>query len=96
MNEHARASELLVWMVNGRIEPADRRWLSEHLEGCAACRGELAVERRVRDAVAREPTVEFAPQASFNRLWKRIEGERDLATPDAPAPARCVDSRHIE
>ena len=87
MNDHARASELLVWMVNGRIEPADSRWLSEHLEGCAACRRELTVERRVRDAVAREPTVEFAPQASFNRLWERIEGERDMASPDAPATA---------
>ena len=84
MNDHARASELLVWMVNGRIEPADSRWLSEHLDGCASCRRELGVERRVRDAVAREPTVEFAPQASFNRLWERIEGERDMAAPDAP------------
>ena len=85
MNDHARASELLVWMVNGRIEPTDSRWLSEHLDGCASCRRELDVERRVRDAVAREPTVEFAPQASFNRLWERIEGERDLAVPDSPA-----------
>jgi len=84
MNDHARASELLVWMVNGRIEPGDSRWLNEHLEGCAACRRELSTERRVRDAVAREPTVEFAPQASFNRLWERIEGERDMAAPDSP------------
>lgn len=85
MNDHARASELLVWMANGRIEPADSRWLSQHLEACAACRGELAVEQRVRDAITREPTVEFAPQASFNRLWERIEGERDMAIPDPPA-----------
>jgi hypothetical protein len=87
MTDHARASELLVWMVNGRIEPTDSRWLSEHLEGCASCRRELDVERRVRDAVAREPTVEFAPQASFNRLWERIEGERDMTVPGSPAAA---------
>ncbi len=80
MNEHARASELMVWMVNGRIEAADARWLNEHLERCAACRDELKAEQRVRDAIAREPTVEFAPQASFNRLWERIESGRD-ATP---------------
>ena len=85
MNDHARASELLVWMINGRIEPADSRWLSEHLDGCASCRRELSVERRVRDAVAREPTVEFAPQASFNRLWERIEGGRDMVAPETPA-----------
>src|SRR5580765_8780091 len=76
MNEHARASELMAWKVNGRIENADVRWLDEHLERCAACRAELKVEQRVRDAIAREPTVEFAPQASFNRLWERIEAEQ--------------------
>jgi hypothetical protein len=75
MNDHARASELLPWMVNGRIESAEARWLSEHLEHCNACRGELEAQRRVRDAITREPIVEFAPQASFNRLWKRIEAE---------------------
>ena len=32
MNEHARASELMVWKVNGRIESVDARWLDEHLE----------------------------------------------------------------
>ncbi len=75
MNEHARASELLPWMVNGRIEATEARWLASHLEHCEACRSELAAQRRIRDALTREPTVEFAPQASFNRLWKRIEAE---------------------
>ena len=85
MNEHARASELLVWMVNGRIESTDAKWLNEHLEGCAACRGELVAERRVRDAIAREPTVEFAPQASFNRLWERIGSEHGELPSRPPA-----------
>ena len=75
MNEHTRASELLPWMVNGRIEAADAKWLNDHLEACETCRSELAAQRRIRDALTREPTVEFAPQASFNRLWKRIEAE---------------------
>jgi hypothetical protein len=76
MNEHARASELLAWKVNGRIDHADAQWLDDHLARCAPCRAELKAEQRVRDAIAREPTVEFAPQASFNRLWERIESER--------------------
>ena len=87
MNEHERASALLTWMVNGRIESADARWLNEHLENCGACRSELAAQRRIRDALTREPTVEFAPQASFNRLWKRIEAEASDAAPHAPAAA---------
>jgi anti-sigma factor RsiW len=84
MNEHARASELLPWMVNGRIEATEARWLASHLEACEACRSELAAQRRVRDALTREPTVEFAPQASFNRLWKQIEAESGDMTPRTP------------
>jgi hypothetical protein len=95
MNEHARASELLPWMVNGRIEASDARWLSQHLELCGACRNELAAQRRIRDALTREPTVEFAPQASFNRLWKRIEDEAagDLSPrePNSVAAARSAE-----
>jgi hypothetical protein len=74
-NEHTRAQELLPWMVNGRIEGRDAAWLDGHLAQCADCRDELAAQQRLRDAIAREPTVEFAPQAGFNRLWKRIEAE---------------------
>lgn len=75
MNEHVRASELLPWMVNGRIEATEARWLNDHLEQCDSCRNDLAAQRRIRDALTRETTVEFAPQASFNQLWKRIEAE---------------------
>ena len=105
MNEHAHAHELLPWMVNGRIEGRDAEWLDAHLSQCAACRDELAAQQRVRDAIAREPTVEFAPQAAFNRLWKRIEAHthgsqaagataadnlRSEAGPALPARARAL------
>ena len=65
-------------------------------------------ERRVRDAIAREPTVEFAPQASFNRLWERIESAHGelpsrppaevvtpRAAPDAAPPARSGRRRWV-
>jgi anti-sigma factor RsiW len=90
MNEHVRASELLPWMVNGRIEATEARWLAGHLEHCEACRTELAAQRRIREALTREPTVEFAPQASFNRLWKRIEAEAGDVRPRAPRPASAL------
>jgi hypothetical protein len=88
MNDHARASELLPWMVNGRIESADARWLNGHLEHCSACRDEFEAQRRIRDAITREPTVEFAPQASFNRLWKQIEAEGADIAPRVATVAR--------
>lgn len=95
MKEHARAHELLPWLVNGRIESRDAAWLDAHLAGCAACRAELTAQQRVRDAIAREPTVEFAPQAAFNRLWKRIEADArghdsSLERPARPARARAA------
>jgi hypothetical protein len=102
MNEHARASELLPWMVNGRIEASEARWLTDHLERCETCRSELVAQRRIRGALTREPTVEFAPQASFNRLWRRIEAEAAGMTPRVPhaeaepvsAPAQVTPGRH--
>ncbi len=94
MNEHARASELLPWMVNGRIEPTEGRWLASHLEHCEACRAELAAQRRIREALTREPTVEFAPQASFNRLWKRIEAEAGETLPQVPCATAALQSIH--
>jgi anti-sigma factor RsiW len=87
MNDHARAAELLTWKVNGRLAGADADWLNAHLDSCSACQQELAVERRIRDAIACEPTVEYAPQASFNRLWARIEHDGIEATPPETAAA---------
>ena len=83
MNEHERAAELLTWQVIGRLSGDDLGWLSTHLESCAHCRAEQRVQRRIRDAVASQPVVEFAPQASFNRLWKQIESDASLDNPHA-------------
>ncbi|HEX9472568.1 MAG TPA: zf-HC2 domain-containing protein [Steroidobacteraceae bacterium] len=87
MNEHDRAVEMLTWKVNGRLAGADADWLEAHLDGCSDCRRELAAEQAIRDAIVREPTVEFAPQASFNRLWARIEQEGREARPPASSAA---------
>ena len=106
MNAHTRARELLPWMVNGRIDGDDAAWVNGHLADCADCRAELAAERRIREAISREPTVEFAPQASFNRLWKRIEADAHeplsaaapLAVPRAelgPRPVRAPPRRWL-
>jgi hypothetical protein len=87
MNEHARAVELLTWKVNGRLAGSEADWLEAHLEVCGECRRELAGQWAIRDAIAREPTVEFAPQASFNRLWARIEQDGREALPPAAGAA---------
>jgi hypothetical protein len=94
MNEHARAVEMLTWKVNGRLAGADADWLETHLEACNDCRRELAAQWAIRDAIVREPTVEFAPQASFNRLWARIEqGNRGAQPPAAAASGAATRGR---
>ena len=87
MTEHERAAELLTWQVIGRLSGDDLTWLSAHLEACGHCRAEQRVQRRIRDAVASQPVVEFAPQAAFNRLWKQIESDASLDNPHATALA---------
>ena len=90
MNDHERAAELLTWQVIGRLSGEDLGWLSAHLESCAHCRAEQRVQRRIRDAVASQPVVEFAPQASFNLLWKQIESDASLDNPQAATPVSMV------
>jgi|GEM_PF-277558 len=81
---HAKALDLLPWLVNGRLGGEDLLWLNAHLEGCESCRAECASQRRIRDAVASQPVVEFAPQASFNRLWQQIEADAQVEPPRSP------------
>lgn len=86
MNEadHARADELLPWLVNGRLQGEELRWLNAHVEACGRCREELRAQRSVRDALAGDAALEFAPLASYHRLWDRIEAD---ATPARVARA---------
>jgi anti-sigma factor RsiW len=82
--EHERADKLLPWLVNGRLQAEELAWLNSHLEHCAECRNELIAQQRVRAAVIAQPTVEYAPQSSFNRLWARIDADAFVPLPDQP------------
>ncbi len=79
--DHRRADDLLPWLVNGRLQGEDLRWLNAHVDRCSRCDGELRAQRRVHDALAGDATLEFAPLASYHRLWDRIEADA------APSPA---------
>lgn len=73
--EHERVFELLPWLVNGRLDTHDYPLVTQHLEQCAQCRVELAAQQRLNAAINQPSKVEFAPQASFNKLWDRIEAD---------------------
>ncbi len=52
---HAQVQALLPWFVTGRLEPNDLAEVETHLAGCAACRREAELERRLRDDVVAMP-----------------------------------------
>ena len=71
---HAEAFELIPWLVNGKLPQSELEWLNSHLAGCDECRAEVALQRRLRQAIRREESnIEYAPHASFHKLWSRIE-----------------------
>lgn len=57
--EHEEIALLLPWFANRRLEPAERRRVADHLDGCGDCRRQLdtlgAMHREVRSAGAAEP-----------------------------------------
>lgn len=76
MTEHEHVAELLTWFVNGRLDAREQTRVTEHLERCAMCRAELALQQRLRAAITQPVKVEFAPQTSFNKLWDRVTAEQ--------------------
>lgn len=95
---HTEVFELLPWWVNGTLDGPEAAVVETHVAQCETCRREAAAQQRLRDAIRRDASnVEHAPQASFERLWSRIEElERDVpragADPGAPTPARAPAS----
>ena len=82
-SEHERAFELLPWLVNGRLEPAERDAVEAHLRSCLPCRRELKEQQRLRTALREHPAVHISPQISFDRLARRLAEPEVLPPPRA-------------
>lgn len=88
---HAETRALIPWWVNGRLAGAEARQVESHLAQCAECRADVEVEQRVRAALRHKSPVAYAPQASLQKLWSRIDDmEREMPTRPTPAPSRAV------
>lgn len=67
---HDEAEVLLPWYASGRLDADDRLIVERHLASCAACRDQLALERRLIERFrGLDPQVE----AGWARLRNRIE-----------------------
>jgi anti-sigma factor RsiW len=82
--DHLRLRELLPWLANGTLAPADAEPLRRHLAHCAACRAELAQCTRLAAGLqARDPGWHPSP-AHRARVLAAIDGAEGRAA--APAP----------
>ena len=82
---HQDAWLSLPWLANGRLSGRERIRLEEHVRECALCTRELALQRRLCDALTEPERVTYAPGPSFRKLMDRIDGRAPVA-PVVPEP----------
>jgi hypothetical protein len=85
---HDEAQELLPWLVNGTLGPAEIERVDTHLADCAACRSELTAERRLATEVA---TLPLDSDSSWNRIKQRL----DLGAPAQFRPTEPLWRRRV-
>lgn len=71
---HDEAWLSLPWLASGRLPQAERDRLEPHVQTCAACRAELALQRHFCNALTEPERVIYAPGPSFRKLMDRIDG----------------------
>jgi len=79
---HQQAWELLPWLVNETLEPAEREGVESHLASCSECRGEVE-HCRALEALVRSADVAPSPHpAQLAQLMRRVdETERESKRP---------------
>lgn len=78
-DEHAAVQALLPWHLNGTLDEAESAQVAAHLAGCAACRAELAGERRLQALHAGLGVAAGDAAADWAALQRRLR-------PAMPAP----------
>ncbi len=78
LDERTRHEEvwlLLPWLASGRLSAEEHEMAEEHVRDCSACERELALQRRLCDALTQPDRVIYAPGPSFRKLMDRIGTE---------------------
>lgn len=73
--DHGEVQELLPWYVTGRLDPADHAAVEAHLDQCAECRAETAVQRRLSEEVGRLP---FNVELGWRGMRRRLKRDAEL------------------
>jgi hypothetical protein len=70
---HRRTTADLTFLVNGTLAPAEAARAREHLQECADCRRDLALETALMACAREEAVLDYAPHAAFAKLAVRID-----------------------
>jgi hypothetical protein len=85
--EHHEVSALIPWYVNDTLNEREAVRVDAHLAGCAVCREDLAVQRRICEAIDAQPSVDYMPVASLKRLQARLDAQPAELAASHAAPA---------
>jgi hypothetical protein len=70
---HDEAWLLLPWLANGRLSSEQLVWVEEHVQSCAKCAEDLAVQQRLCEAFTVPDRVTYAPGPSFRKLLDKLD-----------------------
>jgi len=83
--EHQEVCALLPWYVNDTLADTERQKVDAHLGGCAVCRDDLAVHKRILEGINAQPALDYMPVASLKRLQARLDvAQAQTALPPIP------------
>lgn len=78
-----KVKELLWAYLENKTTAEETAEIETHLEGCAACRGELAQQKEIKNALASLPDEEL-PEDYHTELMQKLQAERKVV----PFPAK--------
>jgi hypothetical protein len=70
---HARAFELLPWLVNGTLGGQERDAVEQHTRACIVCRREIREQQSLYAAARARRTVDVSAEAGFDRLNSELD-----------------------
>jgi len=88
--EHHEVSALIPWYVNETLDGAARKRVDTHVDACAICADDMAVQRRICEGIHAQPALDYMPVASLKRLHERLDA---LRAGSAPVQAMAPEQR---
>jgi hypothetical protein len=83
--DHQALQDLLPWYASGALDQAEADRVQEHLPGCAACRADLAWQRKLLETEGPLPAG-LDPERALARLMPQLEHAAVPAAAATPAP----------